>query len=71
MDPISPTGAVSSIRAAIQVLAACSTPLDTARRSLTFKRAESAGQRKQRHNISSQTRDNGRWSSGTAQEVDD
>lgn len=36
MDPISPTGAVSSIRAVLQVLAVGCEPVDTARHSLKF-----------------------------------
>lgn len=69
MDPISPTGAVSSIRAALQVLAVGCTPVDAARHSLTFKRHELAQQRKQCQSILSQTQDN-RLSSGATQEVE-
>lgn len=54
MDPISPTGAVSSIRAALQVLVVGCPPVDAACHLVTFKRAELA----QCHNILSQTQDN-------------
>lgn len=69
MDPISPTRVVSSIRAALQVLAVGCAPLDTAHHPLDFKRAELARQRKSCHNILSQSLDN-RLSSGTTQEVE-
>lgn len=53
MDPISTTGAVSSIRAALQVLVVGCPPVDAACH-LPFKEAELA----QCHNILSQTQDN-------------
>lgn len=68
MDSISPTGAVSSIRAALQVLAVGCTPVDIAHRSLMFKRAELAQQRKQCHNIKSWTDNRLTW--GTTQETE-